>query len=569
MFEAVNINGDIRYEMTEHVIPAAAEFIRDIGGFASLADIDCMDGIRLEDAFYEDDFDGVYRLEYKAGENSGLITGSFITYPAAEIWNIMRISLDTLDMAKASIYPSVYYLYSDEKTPEEERTKWTIDLPFETGKNLYEAFTLAYDKLIKAVRRCFRAYKLYEEIKDFRSDYSEFYRVPVPWDLDIRDEDISPYGHLQAPFYLGDRYYMTTEDHGAFHEKIFMMEGTDAVFTTVYVKKDLLCRSAAVSVMCETLAEEDIGEPYKSDFECSQSFSIAEVRGEERPLLHKDEVIARLHYIKPDVYLLQPLDVYMEEPLAAMSDSSEKLKYLIVTRDCDGSYSFFAEITEKDGTGNEGRATYQHRLVAWAGINSEDSPNTTHNGTSEEKYEVSILYELRRLLPLVVAMDDWAFAPSLQRETESELSAAREREESRFCKLNEDCRRIISIVTKWLGGDSEAAIEFVSGPGNKVLNLLSRERPDLLEAFLEGRDRELLEEIYYVQRIKNTSYGVDSDKDLSIVRRRLNAVGLGNPPGCRQITMMDMLASDSYPEREDVSEDGIESSQALTADMRS
>lgn len=538
----IPITCDVRREMTENVIPAAREFLKSISSYYSLADIDCMDGIRVQEPFHIGALEGLFSIRYKAGESKGCISCSFLTYPAAAIGKRLQRVLERMDMSTAVIYPDVYYRDGDCRIPWNERTKWTIEFDFETGGDLCEAFTHAYKEILRAADKCFLSYKKYEKKRDQYEKkrdrglyYSKFYRF-VPDDFSWEEgEHVNPYGLLHGEFFLGDRYRRKVTEDGGSTEKVFSQEGIDFVYTSVNVKKDRLCSPPAVTVMCETEVVEDIGEPYTSNAEFTQSFSIAQPCGNVRSLLHNGKPVARLRYVKPDVFVLQPLDIYLEKPLSGREGACEKTEYLIVTKDPDGSYSFFAETGRKGGIGKPDQQAYQHRLVAWSGINTDESWDA-ENG---ERYELSVLYNIRHMLPFFAAIEDWAFEPESSSadghevRDEKNYSTQGAAEERSFIELNKECRKLISKVREWLREEPDEADEFLGSPGARILTSLEWVRPDLLKKFEESRDRDLMEDIFLVQRVKAAAYGVASDQGLSEIHRRLRAVGLGDPPDCR------------------------------------
>lgn len=543
MYETdITITSDVRREMTEHVIPSTIEFLKSIGSFYSLADIDCMDCIRIEEPFHRLGLDGMFAIVYRAGEKKGRVSCSFLTFPASGIEKRMRRVLNKAGMHYAAIWPEVYYLFSDSRDPGTERTKWTIEFDLEVDSgDLCETFTHAYEEVIRAAHMCFLEYRKYEKKKDRRSHYSKPYRMTMKAIYGAAAVHFNPYGQIFGAFHLGERAFRTTIDHGSYSEKVYITEGSDATSIAVHVKRDQLCSTADPAVTCETEAEDDIGETYRFYLECTQSFSIAAPHGNVRSLLHKGETIARLHYVRQDLFVLQVPDLLLEKPLAGRDETGEKIRYLIVMRDPDGSYSFFAETGMPDSREDPYRPVYQHRLVARAGINSYDTDGTE----SGEKYELSLLYALRHLLPFCAAIEDWVFEPGTISAAGDEDSG--KTEERSFHKLNEDGRRLISIVRKWASEEPREEDSFFDEPGARVLTYLEWNHPDLLKDFWAGRDRELMEDVCFVQRVKNATYGLDSDQGLSEIRTRLKAVGLGDPPGCRQVTMTDILGSDRYP----------------------
>ena len=172
-----------------------------------------------------------------------------------------------------------------------------------------------------------------------------------------------------------------------------------------------------------------------------------------------------------------------------------------------------------------------------------------------------------RFLPFVAAIEDWAFEPQTGTgEDIYQVSEQEKKEEEQFRKLNEDGRKLAKVVKCWvesrpadrlekqytMGGYDEAGnsecIEqelsyeesseiiirnFLYSPATRVLKLLRENRPDLIQAYQKDRDEELLRTIYFVQDIKNRSFGVDSDKGLKTIERKINSLN--------QISLQDLM----------------------------
>lgn len=598
MYEDITITTELRREMTEHVIPAAMEFSRDISGFALYEDIDCMDGIRVEDQFEDGEFAGAYSLTYKAGEGEGQIICSFLTYPAEEMWEIMRMVLDAEGLSHVTIVPHEYNLEPGDMNPLIDRTKWTAAYTFKVSKNLRYSFRFAHNVIIKAAKKCFCAYKLYENVVNLESMYLSTYEYSFyEYPPDSFETDRNPYGVLFVPSAFTEQFKRRTEENSVAVEKRFATGSADIVDTSVLVRTSKAA-DAATDIICETIAEEDIRGFDRYDYECLQSFTLSNVNGKSRSIKHNGDVIARLYYVRPDVYVLKPLDLYLEEPVNAWG-KSEKLKHLIVIREGDGGYSFFAETFTTEAENGDAACSVNHRLVAFSGLSTDkdiyymqdiydsqdiyDRPkkdNKEDNRTDNKKeyktdyktdykkeYKISIIYRLMRFLPFVAAIEDWAFEPQTGTgEDIYQVSEQEKKEEEQFRKLNEDGRKLAKVVKCWvesrpadrlekqytLGGYDEAGNsecieqelsyeesseiiirDFLYSPATRVLKLLRENRPDLIQAYQKDRDEELLRTIYFVQDIKNRTYGVDSDKGLKTIERKINSLN--------QISLQDLM----------------------------
>ena len=504
MFENVTITSEIRQDVREHLIPAAIEFIRAIGGYYFMEDIDCLDRVcvegRIRDLFYT----GVFKLTCISGAGKANIEYSFLTGKVNGLQ-------EQIEGVLAGPDGDDMYLRSSMFTPDESDSveysmvRWDLGLNFraDEGGILSKTFIDAYEKLRDAAEACY--------------EFSEAHEIT----------DLG-FAVLHDTVRGSETYELKVSDGMTAETGKYRSRGHDITSTEVLVERRFADK-APVFIYTETLLELDEECLDEKDFEYRQTFRIGEPEGIARSILCGNDVIARLYCIRPGVYVMKPLDLYlMDEPGRFGRKNGE---YLIVTRDRNESFSFFTD-TGRSGNGRKsGFSIGRYRRIAYTGPDPELTvPEEKGHRKVKSDYIVSIDCRYKPMLPLVAAIKEWVFVPDGGKVSEF----AADREERRFSLLNIYTQMLILTVSAWMSGeDRSLAYEFLSDPAARVLKLLSQYRPDLLKAYNDGNDTGLIEDICFVQSTKDRCYGVTSDTDAQEIIRKKNSL--------KQITIGDFL----------------------------
>lgn len=618
MFDGIKVTKEIREDVRHRLLPAAMSFSMTVNGYAFEDEIDCLDRVCVEGELSGTDIIGVYRLICVSGSDPGSDAGrnigndpgndagiytssdrgrdaghiecSYITLPAADLMDEVRDCLEGAGMDDITVRMSKWKKNgSDDEIF--ARTRWDISFDFELHGNsdLSSAFESVYDRMCLVTDVCQTLYLRYESANKLRSRYVDF----IGFNSDgILEYDDTACFRFCPPLFGPKIYHRKVIDGMNAVTHKYSAFGCDITSTDVMVQK-VKSADPATGIHCVTTLDDDFPvDP--EEYEYEQSFSISKPAGCCRYFTHGDDIIAQLQYIQSGIYSIRTLDIYMAGSMwnDIANGRQNNDSYVAAVKDSDGIFRFFAKrpVEGEEEPSERGEPdAYIFRMVAYAGIETEAEnagPNTgtesddytgadqagiTGTEQADTEYTLGIAHKYERLLPIIAAVESWAFEPESGSNcvsAESNVScdeAGEHSEENRLCQLNEDTHRAMAIVRKWMDGRTElgriksnyewqdesydvpnddpyneypmdAGIvidSFFGNPAYGVLALLRDERPDLFDIFRNGTDSSFTEDIHFIELTKSRAYGLDTDHGLKEIQRVKSSL--------RQIRITDLL----------------------------
>lgn len=457
------ITSEMRRKIRNDVLPEAIRFTDAVFPYLKEYDVDKLDRIIVEDIVMADEASALFTLEYDPWLNVCNAKCSFFALSAN--CDMPSVSNDDVltAMRKALIDnkyqdSEISYYETDECDDEPlKRTKWTVKTDCSPKDDLYTCFMQIYNETLCAIEMMYEAYKVYAIKADLVGSYLKLMGI-TNGERELFDIELT--ASVFSCGKLMSEYDSHLVDGFCSLRRIFQPVGSDITSTEVSVEV-IKAKNPSVFIASETLLEE---ESECDDFKYRQSFSVMEPVGASRSILHAKDVVARLYYISPDIYVLEPLKIFFED---------DNTKYLIATRETDESFHFFTD--KKD----------EIALVE----------------KNDDNYYATIKFGLKELAPFIVAIDALIFEPNQKQDCNKAYD-----EDIRFRRMNGQIDTAKEKMKGWFKGDDY--LDIFRDPAANLFSYIK------CENYCEGKliEKITYDEVFFVQDIKNRSFGIEADE---------------------------------------------------------
>ena len=474
------ISIEMRRKMKEAILPEALRFAHIVSPFVSEYDIDRLDKVIIREDVMLNEVEALFLLKYDPQNRQCIAECSFFAL-SADNTNCQYLTddgvyvsvsnSDALAKMESSLlkkYKEEYEISFNESEETEDnilkRTKWTISGSNIAVEEIYETFAGLYYEITDAATTLYEAYEEYAKNAGLIDYYLE------RTGFDSAESEVFEI-ELTAPVRISNlsmtEYHMNVEDSLCSIRKTcspICYDITSTVITTEIIKAD----KPSLFITTETFLAEDDEKIEPKDFEYAQFFEIGKSNGDARSIYHGSDVIARLYFVSPGVYVLKPLDIYFEDELT---------EYLIVVVELDGSYTLF--------TDNKSVAAVME--------------------IKENEYHLLIKRGFEELAPFIASVEELVFEPFENHDIFEYFE-----DEKSFISLNVQFNEARKTMVNWFGSDEDLSL--LHAPAIDLASFLKREYPDVIDQYNARNNAEIMEEIYFVQDIKNRCYGVESAK---------------------------------------------------------